>query len=1019
MYKLWLNRDAHDYPLIIFTSDAVYLSGKKKKLLKQTLVALREGKTPADAVDRDAVVIPFGQIRKVEIDETAEEAYSDIDIDYGPGATESVVLEFRGKSAQQEAAAVLQKMLSGDMTTKTFKHSLTRALFYPLGMAAMAFLIGGWLHSLAERVTGGEVTGSGKLYRVLGIIGPNGVKVVAGGLLVLALFMLAHRFRVRPAFTVLKRGEQRDFSRLTTALKYAFIGAALYLFAPGAWRAWQTPVVAGIEANESKPEVLAKKPPEESLSMNSALGQAEPRQKKIIRVAGSSKPVSALAFSRNGSRYAIGAENGRILVWDTASGKTEADFQAPNKRIISVAFDQTGNRLLTVAEGDNAARVWPLTPGQNLLLIKGAKAAEYAGLNLAVFSPDGESVAVFDEAGVRIVDVASGKTRISFTGLGGTNGSDLAFSPDGKLLAATDVSGKVLIWNTETGQPSFEVAAPALLSEEDEDGVYRHIRFRPDNSLLLVFDYHEAVLWDVAKGEMVGKLNGFQVSDGEMFADFSGDGKTIAASAVKASSDDEVPVIGLWDVKTRRLVRKLGGGLRSEAGLLAGVFLPKGDSLVCALEDNSIRIIGVDGKSGRELLPAGEQSVYALRLSVSPDGRYVSIPRGVTTRIVGLAPDAADIVIENAHSPVQVAYGPSGQRIISRGADGRVRMKEISGNGTSWIGTPGPVSVVEFSPDGKRVVTETIGLTQLWDTETGKLVAVLADIEKDRDVGELEFSADGRFLAVYDGVDTVLLDARTGERLKVLEHVARPEFSFTPDGRHLISQSINRVFVLNTEERRIGAEFGNSLRAEGVYLSPDGSTFVLLTNRYAAELWDVKTKKRIAQLQEISRPQATRVRYRPDGQQVIVTDRSSDMATLWDASSGAKLADIPVGKGVADIRFNHAGSRFVCIRENGSVSLWAADGKQLLVALDSVDEWVESKLALSPDGKTFAIHRRSGGVILLNTESAAVTPLALDKNASLTDMAFSRDGHQLVTAIDGQKAKIWETQSGKLLVDSF
>jgi RNA polymerase sigma factor (sigma-70 family) len=70
--------------------------------------------------------------------------------------------------------------------------------------------------------------------------------------------------------------------------------------------------------------------------------------------------------------------------------------------------------------------------------------------------------------------------------------------------------------------------------------------------------------------------------------------------------------------------------------------------------------------------------------------------------------------------------------------------------------------------------------------------------------------------------------------------------------------------------------------------------------------------------------------------------------------------------------------------------------------------------ALSPDGKTLAVVRSSGEVILWGASGKPLPvtgPLALPAGG----IAFSPDGRRLVTACPGNKVKLWEAASGKVV----
>jgi RNA polymerase sigma factor (sigma-70 family) len=204
------------------------------------------------------------------------------------------------------------------------------------------------------------------------------------------------------------------------------------------------------------------------------------------------QPVcDALAFSTDGKILA-GASYKTVYLWDPATGRKLRALPEHPERVQRVEFSPDGRRLWT---WDNAkmAHVWELATGKELRRLacpgrdtqrepgafspKGrlfAWAERYApdrpgrirlfdlahgyeirqlpgprsAYTCLAFSPDGRTLAAADQSGTQVHcwEVASGRERRKFVGHRGQVNA-LAFSPDGTWLASGSEDTTVLVWN--------------------------------------------------------------------------------------------------------------------------------------------------------------------------------------------------------------------------------------------------------------------------------------------------------------------------------------------------------------------------------------------------------------------------------------------------------------------------------------------------------------------------------------------------------------------------------------------
>jgi len=64
-----------------------------------------------------------------------------------------------------------------------------------------------------------------------------------------------------------------------------------------------------------------------------------------------------MAFSPNGDRFATGAKDGTVILWDSKSGQAICRFEGHNGSVNAIALSTSGNRVLTGSD-DNTAILW-------------------------------------------------------------------------------------------------------------------------------------------------------------------------------------------------------------------------------------------------------------------------------------------------------------------------------------------------------------------------------------------------------------------------------------------------------------------------------------------------------------------------------------------------------------------------------------------------------------------------------------------------------------------------------------
>jgi WD40 repeat protein/tetratricopeptide (TPR) repeat protein len=583
------------------------------------------------------------------------------------------------------------------------------------------------------------------------------------------------------------------------------------------------------------------------------------------------------------------------------------------------------------------------------------------------FSPDGSMLALVvygDE--VRLVETLTGKLVHRLTTPWDIS-TALAFSPDGRRVAVggldvksgptKEASGGARLWDVATGKE--------VVTLEGKPGVDA-LAFHPDGKHLAGGCRGRPVtLWDTRSGRVARTLDGVSVVD----LCFAPGGRHLAGVAPGR--------LYFWDLATGRTV--------FDPANVEGVFTrvaisPDGAVLVVSRVDYVIQF--VDAKTGRAAQTLNGHTNEITGLLFSPDGRRLySSGLDRTVRVWRVRDGSAQAVLRGHRAEVAaLALSPDGRLLVSAGgkemkfwdatredSDARKLLsrdtlllikEEDEGARRPWV----------FSADGERFATITGGRLVTWRTRSGTEEASRPRRQARPTVNAWEFSPDGRTVALLvrtsgDQRRLVLIDVASGRPVRALE---APEVSwafpaFSDDSQVLAASSGSGVKVWSVATGKLLHTLGgHSTTVQHLAISPDRRWLVSTSGEsepakpgsgkepVRLQVWDLTTGQARwkLSLKGSIYPQAM-PSFSPD-RRWLVAPRDARTVQVWDLQRGEAGRTISCPESVTCMTFAQGGT--LALAWSNDVTLWDPASGERLHELRGHGQPVYW-LAFSPDGR--------------------------------------------------------------------
>lgn len=475
-----------------------------------------------------------------------------------------------------------------------------------------------------------------------------------------------------------------------------------------------------------------------------------------------------------------------------------------------------------------------------------------------------------EEHTIKLWDLTSG--RIAST-IEHAYGFELAFSPDGVLIAAAD-GESLRLWDATTG---------ALARTLDADGAST-VAFSPDGATIVTgtLDGYVSV-WSPTTGEALGRwLAASEEGDTISALAISRDGALVVTTA----SDG---VVRAWDPGGASVATYA----KPNATPIAVALHPRSSRALIGFDDGTLTVWDIATNTPEQHIHAHAGRVPAVAFDAS-GARTISGGADAKIAVWSSEPGVGAQFMDHGQPIGTVSLSPDGDELASAGAGGTVRLWSTASGGIERYLDDPDIELLDVA-FGEAFEVRARDTAMRWSATTGEALPAIATDATSAGAAPTRASSDGRMIATGSptGVDITDGDGSPLAHLPVPDGVF--SLAFSADDALLAAGTLAGAIVWDTRDwsQRATLAHGGGIMAQhvnGIAFHPSGDTLATASSNETIAIWRTDTWEPVRKVvaHELG---VNGVAYSPDGS-LLASASADNLAKLWSAASGEWLATL-------------------------------------------------------------------------------------------------------------------------------